>query len=236
MNTRRVFSMAALGTAAGGPLVRTGLAQPAGQQPSVTDSWWDRSTPRGRIGTNTRSDPSDHGALALELVAPLRDVGLTMTDQPSLYYLLSGRVTQPVRLAVSTPGRSRPVADLELPRARPAGLGIIRLRDHGVRLSPNLVHVWSVELELDPDNPSQDVVGSAPIQYRPAEPTLERAVREAPLERRHAVLAQAGYWYDAVELAQANRDRDGGAALAGLFVREELRMLAASRPGPSSAR
>jgi hypothetical protein len=236
MNTRRAFSMAAVGIAAGGLLVQTGLAQPAGQQPPGMDSLRDRSTPRGRIGTNTRSDPSDHGALALELVAPLRDVGLTMTGQPSLYYLLSGRVTQPVRWAISTPGQSRPLAYLELPRTRPAGLGIVRLRDHSVRLTSNLTHVWSVELELDPNNPSRDLVASAPIKYDPADPTLERAVREALPERRHAVLAQAGYWYDAVELAQATRDRDGGAALAELFVREKLHLVADSRPGPSSAR
>jgi len=127
------------------------------------------------------------------------------------------------------------LAYLELPRTRPAGLGIVRLRDHSARLTPNLIHVWSVELELDPNNPSRDLVGSAPIEYRPADPALERAVREAAPERRHAVLAQHGYWYDAVELAQATRDRDGGGALDELFVREKLRRVADSRPGPSSA-
>ena len=50
------------------------------------------------------------------------------------------------------------------------------------------------------------------------------------------MLARAGYWYDAVELAQATRDRDGGAALAELFVREELHMAADSRPAPSPVR
>jgi hypothetical protein len=215
--------MAAIGVAAGGLLAKTGLAQPGGQQ-QETDSFWNRTIPRGRIGATTRSGSSDHEVLALELVAPLRDVGLTWTDQPSLYYFLSPRVTHPVRLAISTPGQSRPLAYFELPRARPAGLGIVRLRDHSVRLIPNLIHVWSVGLDLDPNNPSRDLVGSAPIKYVPADPTLKRAVREAPPERRHAVLAEHGYWYDAVELAQATRDRGGGAALAELFVREKLRI------------
>jgi Domain of Unknown Function (DUF928) len=233
MSTRRAFSVAAIGTATGGLLVRTGLTQPVGQQPQGTESLRNRGTPGGRIGTTIRSDPGDRGALALELVAPLREVGLTSSDQPSLYYLLSGRATQPMRLAISTPGRSRPLADLDLPHPRSAGVSVVRLRDHGVRLTPSLIHVWSVELKLDPDNPSRDLVGSAPIEYRPADPALERALREVPPERRYAVLARAGYWYDAVELAQVNRDHDGGAALNALFVQEELPMAAESRPAPS---
>src|SRR5918997_6429365 len=121
MNTRRAFSVAAFGTAAGGLMIQTGLAQPAGQRPQEADRLPDRGAPRGRIGAATRGDPSAEGVLALDLVAPLRGAGLTSTDQPSLHYLLSGRVTQPMRLAISTPGRSRPLADLELPRARLAG-------------------------------------------------------------------------------------------------------------------
>ena len=104
MKTRRAFSMSAIGVAAGGLLVQTGLAQPAGQLQG-TDGLQNRSTPRGRIGAIIRSD---HEALAPELVAPLRGVGLTMTDQPSLYYLLSGRVTHPVRLAIAPPANRGP--------------------------------------------------------------------------------------------------------------------------------
>ena len=79
-----------------------------------------------------------------------------------------------------------------------------------------------MELERDPNNPSLNLVASAPIKYVPADPTLERKLRETLPERRYAVLGKAGYWYDAVELAQATRDRDSGAALAELFAQEEL--------------
>jgi Domain of Unknown Function (DUF928) len=223
MNTRRAFSIAAVGTAAGGLLVLPGPSWPAAQQPQRADSLQNRAMPRGRIGATTRSDPSDDKALALELVAPLRENGLTMKDQPSLYYLLSGRVIPPVRFAISTPGQSRPLADFELPRTQPAGLGVISLRDHGVRLIANVTHVWAVELVRDRINPSGDLAGRATVEYRP-NPTLEWQVRETPLEHRPTALAGAGFWYDAVELAQANRDRDGGAALNGLLVREELHM------------
>jgi hypothetical protein len=141
-----------------------------------------------------------------------------------------------MKLVISTPGQLRPVADLELPRARPPGLGVVHLRDHGVRLPPNWNHVWSVALVVDATNPSQDLVASAPIEYRPPDPALEREVRETPLERRPAMLARAGYWYDAVKLAQANSDRDGGATLNALLAREELYMVADFRSAPNLGR
>jgi Domain of Unknown Function (DUF928) len=212
------------------------VAQTAGQQSRTSDSLQDRGAPRGRVGAATRGDPSTGGALALDLVAPLRGPGLTRSEQPSLYYLLSGRVFRPLRLTISTPGQSRSLADLELLPTRLPDLGVVRLRDRGVRLVPNQVHVWSVALVLDPNNPSRDLVASAPIECRPANPGLERLVRDAPPELRHAVLAQARYWYDAVEVAQANRDRDGGAALAELLNREELHTANGSPPRTGTER
>lgn len=239
--TRRILSATTLGLVGGALLRRgTGLAQSAGGggQQQGGDGLRNRGAPTGRIGAATRGAD---GGLALDLVAPLRGIGFSAADQPTLYYLLSGgAIPGPVRLAISTRGEARPLADLELPRARggaAAGLNAVRLADHRVRLEPNRLHVWSVAVVLDPRAPSRDLVASALIQHRPADPALERAVREAPPERRHAVLAEAGYWYDAVALAERNRDRDRGAALAELFAQAELRMTAAeARPGRSSVR
>ena len=59
--------------------------------------------------------------------------------------------------------------------------------------------------------------------FAPADPALERAVRESPLMQRHKVLMDAGYWYDAVAMAEEIRGRDNGLALAELLAREELR-------------
>ena len=239
MNTRRMFSIAALGAAASVLLDRRGLSQPAEQQTGRTGSLQDRGAPRGRVGAATRGNPSEFGDLTLDLVAPLQGTGLTSIDQPSLYYVLSGRTTRPMRIAISTPGRSRPLADFELPPAQRASLGVVHLSDRGVRLSPKVRYVWSVAVVLDPNNPSRDLVGSAPIEFRPASPNLERAAREAPPERRHAVIAQAGYFYNAVSLAVANSDRDGAAAVVELLAKEGLRMTADTKlagPGPNAAR
>lgn len=240
VTTRRVLSAAILGGLFGGTAAHRAVwAQPtgtgqetpsAGRPPARGEGLPDRGAPRGRIGAATRGEQGGAGALTLDLVAPLRGVGLTATDQPALFYLLSDGTTRPVRLAISTRNQPLPLADFKLPRPQAAGLGVVRLRERGIRLVPDVVHVWSVAVLLDPRAPSRDLVASATIQYRPADPALERAMRQAPPNRRAAALAEAGYWYDAVALAEEGRGTDGGAALAGLLAGAELRM-----PGAGTA-
>ena len=253
MDTRRALLCLALGAAGAASARRTGSAQSSDGQPGGQASGQkrgeagddgglrDRGAPTGRTGAATRGARSRDGELALDLVAPLRGVGLTSVDQPVLCYVLlggpsPGETAQPMRLAISTPGQARPLANLELPRAQLSGLGIIRLRDHGVRLAPNLLCVWSLTLALDPRAPSRDLVGSALIQHRMGDPALEAAKREALLERRVAALARVGYWYDAVTLAERSRGDDQGVALARLFEQEELRVASRSGTGRGSVR
>ncbi len=237
MATKRAFFAAALGATAAAVSRRGGSAQSADGQAPGRDTQEDTlvvppGMPTGRVGAATRGAD---GELALDLVAPLRGAGLASADQPALFYLFSGRPARPMRLAISTPGQARPLADVELPRGQSPGLGVVRLRDHGVRLPPGLLCAWSVVVSLDPKAPSRDLVASALIRHRPADRAFEAAAREQPVERRVAALAGAGYWYDAVALAEQNQNRDQGAALAWLLDQQGLRTAAASRAGAATA-
>jgi hypothetical protein len=232
MDSRRAFCAAVLGTvAAAAAARRSGLAQSAagqgqGQGWSDAGSLPDRGAPTGRIGAATRSARSAGGEITLDLVAPLRRVGLSSVEQPVLYYILSGKAVQPLRFTISARRQARPLANLELPRTQGPGLGTIRLRDHGIRLFPGQTCTWSVTLVLDPGAPSQDLVGSALIEHRPADPGLDAAAREASLERRIPALVRAEYWYDAFALAEQSQNRDRGAAFARLLQQAELRAVA----------
>ena len=187
----------------------------------------DRGAPTGRTGAATRGGDRD---TTLDLVAPLRGVGLTAADQPELCYVLSGRAAEPPRLAVSAPGQARPWASLALPRVPSSGLGVVRLRDHGVRLPPNLLCAWSLTVATNPRSPSRDLVASALIQYRLGGPGLD-AMRAASLDGRVEALVRAGYWYDAAALAEQGQGSDRGAALAWLFRQADLRLASASDRG-----
>ena len=223
---------AVLGAAAGAcGIALVGRARPvAGQQGQASDSGElrNRGAPTGRTGAATRGGHSANGDVTVQLVAPLRGVGLALGDQPSLYYVMQGRVDGVFRLTLSTAGQSRPLADFRVPLSRTGGLGMISLRAHRVHLVPNLLCVWSLTLALNPRAPSEDLVCSALIEHRPggAMPGSTDS-----LQRRTTRLAQAGYWYDAVELAEQRRESDGGAALSLLFEEADLPPpVGASRP------
>ena len=229
MAGRRMLLGSALGLAGTVLLQRAGSAQSSGQQGQAGGGLRSRGAPAGRAGAATRGA---EGELTLDLVAPLRGVGLTSVDQPKLCYIVSGRVARPARFTISTPGQARPLVDFSLPRAPSLGLVVVRLRDHGVRLPSELLCVWSVTLTTDPQAPSRDLVGSALLQYRPNKAVLGALGQDASPDRGVAALAQAGYWYDAIALAEQEQARDGGRALAALLAQADLPVPA----GASAAR
>ena len=157
---------------------------------------------------------SDQG-MSLDLVAPLRGVGMTASAQPTLYYIVSEPIAQPMRLVISARGQVRPLADKRIPKARRAGLQALPLRQLGLQLAPEVLYVWSVEVTLDPQSPSNDVVASALLLYRPRDPALDQALNRALVRDRPRMLAEAGYLYDAIATAEAFPDADRWATLAG---------------------
>lgn len=225
MDTRRAFFGLAASAAA------TVIAKQGGAQQTKTtrrqaramqkDSLQNRGAPIGRIGAATRGT-GDHGDLAVDLVAPLRGIALTAVAQPELCYVFSGKTAQSFRMTISTPSLARPLASFEFPSIPSSGLGVVRLRDYRVRLPADQLCIWSLTLLLDPRAPSQDLVCSALIQYRPNSLAFQAADRQVPVSSRIAALARAEYWYDAISLARQNQNADHGAALALLFGQADL--------------
>jgi hypothetical protein len=219
MTTRRTFSMTALGALAGYWSCRDALAQSADTEEA--DPLQRKGAPTGRVGAATRGIQRGGPAATLDLVAPQKGLGLTSIDSPTLYYMLSDGTNAPLRLTITTKGEARPLADQELPRplSRFSSVDLSALK---VRLAPGLVYVWSVSLRLDPNVPAHDLVASALIQYQPGTPAFVTALRDAPADQRHALLAQNGYWYDEVALAAHDYPHDNGVALTDLLRKAGL--------------
>jgi hypothetical protein len=212
MITRRLMSMTGLSLVATGTTPRFGHAQSDGQQnqPGLRN----RGAPTGRIGAATRTGVDGESDQTLNLVAPQVGIGLSSTPQPTLCYLLSKPIDRSFRFFMSLRNQSKPVADLLLHRLPPAArLGVVRLRDENVRLVANQLYVWSVAIQVDPREPSRDLVASALVQYRPIDPAVATDVSQAVSQRDYARLGARGYWYDAVTLAEESRAQDDGAGL-----------------------
>lgn len=151
-----------------------------------------RGAPATRVAGGTRGD--DRGPL-VAVLAP-EHTGLTISEQPTLYWFIEKPTATLVAVTLITDSSVDPVLEVELDRAPAAGVNAFRLADYGVRLAPGAAYRWSVALVRNPNERSSDTVTSAAIQRVEEEAALATKLAGAsPLDRARE-LAAAGMWYD----------------------------------------
>jgi hypothetical protein len=161
-----------------------------------------RGAPGGRVGGASRGTIKPAAPLPIvDLLAPEDHSGLTTSAAPTLYFRVSRRVSDPMRLTISAPRQPVPIIEANIPSPPAAGIYAIRLADYRVQLEPGIVYTWSVSVILKPGVPSRDIVASASLLRVPADPRLDETARAASPARRAALFADAGLWYDAVAAA-----------------------------------
>lgn len=170
------------------------------------------------------------GAPVPDLLAPLapRRTGLTETAWPTLYFYLSGPWAGPVLFTLNREGAVEPEAEIRLEGPFTAGFHAIPPERMDVSLVPEERYEWFVSLVLDPVERSADVLGSGTLVYHPpAGPAMTgvAAGKAASAPERAASLAEAGYWYGAMELLMAcggPKEGEDRAILTGLLRGEGL--------------
>lgn len=168
-----------------------------------------RGAPSSRVGGGTRAPGDPLPSLA---VLTPEHTGLTLQEQPVLYWYLSQTATQPVAVTVNSPKRIEPLLELRLEPPVPAGLHSLRLAEHDVRLTPGVLYEWFVSLLIDAENPSKEVVAGGGIERvaptderkQKVDAALQQATSEAETWR---IYATSGLWYDAVASLAALIDK-----------------------------
>src|SRR3989442_812792 len=115
-----------------------------------------RGVPGGRMGGGTRGIS---GAAVVSILVP-DHVGLTVHEQPSLYWFLAQDVSSPLEITLIEPDRTPPLLEHRLAPPVRAGIYRLRLADHGVRLEPGVRYQWSVAVVTDPERRSRDLVAA----------------------------------------------------------------------------
>ena len=154
-----------------------------------------RCAPGGRVGGGTRGTPRD--LFVLSALAPDHS-GLTVQEQPTLYWFISGPTSFPVELTVADPRVPKPLVETRLPTPVVAGVHSVRLADHGVRLSPGVQYRWFVAVVPDQGRRSRDILAGGTIERVDGPEGLRTQVSQASRERLPFVYAEAGLWYDAL--------------------------------------
>ena len=177
-----------------------------------------RGAPGGRVGGASRGTVKATVPLpTIDLLAPDGHTGLATSATPTLYFFVSQPVAWPTQFTISTATQPKPILEVNIPAPRDAGVYSIRTADFPVRLESGVLYTWSVSVILNPKARSRDIVASASLLRTAAEPSIEATLRAAPPNRRAALLAQAGLWYDAVAAAAEGAAFDRHAILDELM-------------------
>jgi len=123
--------------------------------------------------------------------------GLTVHEQPSVFWYLAGATTYPVELTITEERAIQPVLETRISPPLQPGIQRVRLADYGVRLARDVPYRWFVSLVVNPDSRSRDNVAGGTIE-RIAIPKGHRAKLEgAGKTNGPSIYAEMGLWYDA---------------------------------------
>jgi Domain of Unknown Function (DUF928) len=155
-----------------------------------------RGSPAGRVGGGTRG-ATERESFSLTVLAP-DHVGLTIHDQPCLYWYISKATTYPVELTV-TERTAVPLLEKVIKSPERGGIQSIRLTDYGVHLRHNTPYKWFVTLITDGAYRSKDILAGGIIMLVDTPSSLPAKLEAAGKGRAPFVFAEEGLWYDALE-------------------------------------
>lgn len=167
------------------------------------------ATEGGRVGGGTRGLGDQ--PVTIDVLAP-DHTGLTVSEQPTLYWFVSKRIDQPAELTIIDDKSIEPLVDIKLTPPIEAGIHSLSLAEHGVQLEPGVPYQWFVAVVVDPTQRSNDVIAGGEIQRVSASDTLRSDLGGAGEDQRPAVFAQAGIWYDALDGVSTLIERHPGDA------------------------
>lgn len=191
MTLRRYVSML-------GFLLAAGTCAAAEQQsPEATTVYKPplRGAPASRIGGGTRGLAP--AAPALAVLAP-DHTGHTINAQPTLYWFLSKPAPVQIEVTLLDEAGVKPVVEKVLKADMQAGIQALSLKDLGITLKPNEEYRWHVAMVYNAKQRSSDVTSSGTVKLVPQPAALASRLNQSE-SRRHAVYAEEGLWYDAVD-------------------------------------
>jgi hypothetical protein len=162
------------------------------------------------VGGGTRGAPG-RDIFVLSVLAP-DHTGLTMREQPSLFWFISSDTSLPVELTIVDPNATEPLLESRIASPVKRGVHRVRLAEYGVRLAVGVPYQWSVAVMSDPTRRSRDILASGTIERVKPAGDLEAKLAEADKENLMSWYAEAGIWYDALEVVSDLIERSPGDA------------------------
>jgi hypothetical protein len=196
--------------------VRTGAAPPApetrapGASREIVFNPPRRGAPRTRTGGGTRTN----GAPVEVAVLVPESTGLTISEQPALYWRLSKDMSAQFEFVLTDERQETPLWRESVSDMFRAGIHPLPVSAMKLSLTPGVSYRWFVALVRNPDQRSNDIVSSGTLERVAPMPGLQEELSRAAPEDRAAIFASHGLWYDALDAL--NRTIDAHPDDAGL--------------------
>jgi len=155
-----------------------------------------RGAPGGREGAGTRGLRESLPTLAV--LAPQAHTGLTVKEQPVLYWYLSQETRHPVEVILADQLSVKPLLAIRLNPPLQPGMQRVRLADHNIRLTPGVLYTWSVALIRDAAQRSYDVLTAGTIERVELPEALRGQLVHANTMTAARLYATEGLWYDTI--------------------------------------
>ena len=158
-----------------------------------------RGAPGGRVGGSSRGidGGGDERLPVLAVLAP-DHTGLTVQEQPAIYWYLSKSTTYPIELTIIDNQTIQPLVEQRISGPIQPGVQRVQLADYDLHLSPGVPYRWSVALVVDPENRSRDILAGGFIERIALPETLQAQLAGASKARIPFIYAEAGLWYDSL--------------------------------------
>lgn len=154
-----------------------------------------RGAPLGRVAGGTRGVNTHLPLLAA--LAP-DHIGLTVQEQPVLYWYLAEAVDNRIELTLIDEKTVQPLLERTFDSPTAPGVQRVRLADYGVRLQTGVPYQWFVALGTDPTRRSKYIVAGAAIERIELTATLQAQLAQTNAIEAASIYAAAGLWYDAL--------------------------------------
>jgi hypothetical protein len=167
-----------------------------------------RGTPGSRVAAGTRGETD--GSIILSALVP-DHIGLTMQEQPALYWYISQSTRYPVEFTFIASQSEMPLVEKRIEGAIAAGIHNVQLADYGIRLKTGTVYRWFISIVKEPDHRSKDIVTGGEIERIDPPAELRARLDREGKNDAPGIYAEAGLWYDALsavcDLIDAGKDK-----------------------------
>ena len=187
-------------------------AQGAGAKDAPAYTPPQRGAPKRRVGGSSRG-ASD--ALPSVMLLVPDHLGLTVSENPPLYWYLSKPTSVRVEITLIDDKGETPLIEYAVPNASGPAVHRIDLAAHKVSLKPDVEYQWSISVVPNPNERSNDVMaGGALKRVSPPPGLAARRAQVTDKAQLARLYAAEGIWYDAIALySELIEQRPGDRAL-----------------------